>query len=174
VSTWFGFYVRDTSEAATHAIQDAFSDSNTEIGEEFVQVIPNDEGYIPNPDRMTKLSLKLDTDVVWLSFQSTVDGFEFHRWSAGQLFRSLVYGVYEHERTWEEVCGQPEPWERDAFFGDKSLQLELELAQSEDEKEELSRIWKDSELLPGRTQPSIDAGECAWKVVHYYGFHGWD
>jgi hypothetical protein len=120
---------------------------------------------------LVQLSVDLGTDVIWLSFQSVVDAFEFHHWRAGQTLRSLVFGCYKEERTWERVTGEQEPWEREAFFSARSLTRPW--YGTEDEKRERDRIWRDAELLPGRIEPSISARESARKVAEHYHFPGW-
>ena len=131
------------------------------------------EDFAPPVDDLAGLSADLATDVIWLSFQSVVDAFEFHHWRAGTILRALVFGCYEEERTWERVEGEAEAWEREAFFDPKALRHPLEYAKTDDEKRELERIWRDAELLPGRTEPSIDARESARKAAEHYHFPGW-
>jgi hypothetical protein len=88
--------------------------------------------------------------------------------------RSLVFGCYgDDERTWNQVEGLPEPWEREAFFDPRGLEIPLEFAQSEDEKRELERIWREAEIVPDRHEPSIDARETARAVAEFYHLPGW-
>src|SRR5262249_32164524 len=44
----------------------------------------------PPKRELMELSLRLKTDVLWLSFQSVVDAFQFHHWQSGNHLRSLV------------------------------------------------------------------------------------
>ena len=69
--------------------------------------------------------------------------------------------------------GQPEPWERAAFFDPKDLEVPLEFAESDDEKRELERIWREAELVRNRHEPSIDARESARKAAQHYHLPGW-
>ena len=46
-------------------------------------------------------------------------------------------------------------------------------AETDEEREEFERIWRVAELLPGRTEPCLDARESARKVAEYYHFPGW-
>ncbi len=79
---------------------------------------------------------------------------------------------YEEERTWERVEGEPEPWERVAFFDSDNLQHLLEFTETAEEKGELERIWNEMEILTGHTEPSIDSHKTAQKVAEYYNFPG--
>ena len=87
--------------------------------------------------------------------------------------RSLAFGCYKEERTWETVSGEAEPWEKEAFFETEGLETLLEFTEEEEEKDELRRIWSQAELLPGRTEPGLNAGGCAHKVAAFYSFPGW-
>jgi len=129
----------------------------------------------PPIDELIRLSSDLGTDVIWLSFRSVVDAFQFHHWRSGSLLRSLVFGCYgDEERTWNQVEGQPEPWERSALFDPKQLEFLLtEIAQSDDEKRELERIWHREEIVPARQEPGMDARGVAWAVAKHYHFPGW-
>lgn len=166
------FYVRNKGESMTSAISEKFPSAQVEVGSEFIRVPLEDNAFEPPADRLSELSSFLNTDVIWLSFQSTVDAFEFHHWREGTILRSLIFGCYKEERTWERVDGQPEPWEREAFFSEKALGFELKYADA-GRKEELRRIWREAELLPGMTEPNIDSRDAAWKVAEHYNFPGW-
>ena len=174
MGTWISFYVRaNGSEADTSGIRAKFPSARIETGQEFIGVVLGDDTFEPPTDNLLKLSSELNTDVIWLSFQSAVDAFEFHHWRAGATVRSLVFGCYREERTWERAEGEPEPWERVAFFDLKGLRFALEYAKTDQEKKELERIWREAELLPGRTEPNIDSKASAWKVAGHYHFPGW-
>lgn len=172
MGTSIAFYVRNKGESVVPAISEKFPSAKVEVGSEFIGVSLGDNAFEPPADRLTELSSFLNTDVIWLSFQSTVDAFEFHHWSGGTALRSLVFGCYQEERTWERANGQPEPWEQEAFFSEKALGFELKYADA-GKKQELQRIWREAELLPGRTEPNLDSREAAWKVAEYYHFPGW-
>ncbi|MBI3411285.1 MAG: hypothetical protein HY040_23370 [Planctomycetes bacterium] len=128
--------------------------------------------FVPPEPELASLSARLDTDVLWLGFQSVVDAFQFHHWQSGNHLRALVYGVFDQERTWERVEGVPEPWERAVFFDPKELAWSLRHANS-DEAKELQRIWRDAEVVPGRTEPHFDARESARKVAKFYRLPSW-
>jgi hypothetical protein len=69
--------------------------------------------------------------------------------------------------TWSAFYVKAEPWEREVFFDGKRLEIPLEYAQTEKDNQELRRIWKEAELLPGRTHPGLDSRGCAHKIARY-------
>jgi hypothetical protein len=132
-------------------------------------------------DVMAALSRDLQTDVIWLAFQKTVDAFAFQHWKDGKRLRRLTFGCYEKERTWEEVDGSPEPWEAQAFFGQDRLELKLELtrqfsesaSEAAREAERLRTIWRDRKLEADSHEPDIEARDAAEAVAIAYGLPGW-
>jgi len=166
MATLNAFYVRGTQEddAIKAVIRAKFPDAKIEANKEFWGVTLPEETYKAPEGDLTELSSRLGTDVLWLSFQSTVDAFEFHHWRDGEHLRSLVYGCFDKERTWERAEGRPAPWERAVFFDPKGL---------ENAKREIERIWRDAEILAGRTEPGLIARECARKVAQQFRLPGW-
>ena len=172
MGTLNAFYVRATDANASAAIRAKFPKGEIEMGTDFCGVtMPDDTFETPERDLM-ELSAQLKTDVIWLSFQSAVEAFEFHHWRAGERLRSLVYGCFQ-ERTWERADGTPEPWERAALFTPKKLERNLRYANKDEEKQTLERIWREAEIQPGGIQPSLDARESARAVAQHFHFPGW-
>lgn len=159
--------------AITAAIRTKFPDAEVEAGTHFCGVTMPDEAFEAPERDLMELSSRLKTNVVWLSFQSVVDAFQFHHWQDGKHLRSLVYGCFAEERTWERAEGTPEPWEREVFFGQRELEHALEYLDSDDDKREIERIWREAEILPGRTEPGLDGRECARSVAQHFCFPGW-
>jgi hypothetical protein len=168
MGTWNAFYVKAKTSQAAQAIQERFAAARIDSSGEFMGVRMPDEAFEPPESELAELSKRLETDAIWLGFQSAVDAFQFHHWLAGKRLRSLVFGCFGPERTWERAEGNPEPWERDTFFDPRFLEIPLEYAASEQEKQELSRIWREAEILPGREEPSLDSRGCAHKIARYY------
>jgi len=54
------------------------------------------------------------------------------------------------------------------LFGPGNLQSALQEAPSNEEKEELKRIWREAELVPGRTEPALSSSDCVDQVFRYY------
>ncbi len=175
MGTWNAFYVKTPSDSDVlgFLVTKRFPKARIEPGTPFTGVVFPPQEHQPPQQDMAEISVRLDTDVIWLSFQSTVDAFEYHHWRAGDLLRSLVYGCYKEERTWESVGGNPEHWEREVLFDPERLDTAIEFAEDEDEKEEVRRIWRDAEIRPGSMEPSLSAGDCAHRVAALYGFPGW-
>jgi len=173
MGTWNAFYVRNSGDSTASAIRRKFPGAKFESGQEFVGVVLTNDASEPPADELAELSSDLATDVIWLSFQSALDGFQFHHWRSGQCVRSLVYGCFEQERTWERVEGAAEPWERDAFFRSSDLEIETRHAADAGARREIERIFREADLAPGRVTPSLNARECAWKVAEHYRLPGW-
>jgi hypothetical protein len=173
---WTGFYICTTDKSAEGASRKIFPPAisgrpvKIEPDKDFIRVdLGTYWSKVPSAD-FAKLSLDFDTDVIWLRFHNGTETFEFHHWRAGNLLRSLVFGCYEKERTWERVEGTAEPWEREAIFDSRNLQCALEDAKSNEAKQELERIWREAEILPGRTEPGLSSEYCMEKVQQYYHF----
>jgi len=175
MSTLNAFYVRGGAEqiAVIGAIRADFPNDEIEASTEFWGVRLSNDAYKPPERKLMELSSRLTTDVIWLGFQSVVDAFQFHHWRAGEHLRSLVYGVFKDERTWERADGFPEPWERRVLFDQRKLEDRLQYPESDQERRELQRIWRDADIRPGRTEPGIDARECAREVAAFFHFPGW-
>ncbi len=173
MGTMNAVYVRKTDSDASEALLAKYRAAHTETDTDFFAVPQPDQQYQCPERQLLDLSAKLHTDVIWLSFQSTVDAFQFHHWCSGKHMRSIVYGCFERERTWERVEGDPEPWERQTFFNPRHLEIALKYAKDATERRELQRIYREAELSPGREEPSLDARECTWRVAEHFRFPGW-
>ena len=123
MGTHNAIYIRAPDARVVAAVRGAYRGAYAEVGSEFVAVDqPLDQFECPERE-LADLSARLGTDVLWLSFQSVVDAFQFYHWDAGRRARSLVYGCFEQERTWERVEGVAEPWERAALFDPGTLKI---------------------------------------------------
>lgn len=125
MGTWNAFYVKASANdsAAIGAIRARFPAAELESTTEFIGArMPDDAFEAPERD-LSDLSSKLKSDVLWLGFQSAVDAFQFHHWRAGKRLRTLVYGCFCEERTWERIEGEPEPWEPDVFSALKTFSV---------------------------------------------------
>jgi hypothetical protein len=184
MASFEAFYIRRVTDesAVAAAIRERFRRVKIQPGDPFWEVqLYRTLWSWARPAKLRKrdlmeLSSRLKTDVLWLSFQSVVDAFEFHHWRDGERLRSLVYGEMV-QGIWERAEGTPEPWERQVFFDPAELKERLEdmgeCGESGDEKREMERIWRDAEIRPGQAEPMLDARECAQKVAKYFHFPGW-
>jgi len=170
---WTGLFILTSNASAIGAIRKIFP---LAISGQPVKIEPNKDfirvdlgpyvADVPGTN-LARLSSDFGTDVIWLRFHDDTETFEFHHWRAGVILRSLVFGLYE-ERTWEKVEGTAEPWEQAVLFGPGNLQSALQEAPSNEEKEELKRIWREAELVPGRTEPALSSSDCVDQVFRYY------
>jgi len=167
MGTWNAFYVRAAEDSAAMVIAKEFPEGEMEHEGEFIGVKMGDEEFEAPVEKLSAVSRRLGTDVIWLGFQSVVDAFVFHHWQNGELVRSLVYGCME-ERVWETVDGSSEAWEREAFFPEDQLKLVLEGAESDEEKEKLRRMWREGEVVSGEFYPMIDARGCGHVIARFY------
>lgn len=170
MGTLNAIYVRATGQRAV-ALREEYPTAYTEPGLEFCAVEPPQTAWTPPEAELAALSARVGTDVLWLSFQSGSDSFQFHHWKSGQHVRALVFGCVE-QGLWERVEGEPEPWERGALFDPAGLRRWREGADPV-EAAELERIWHHAEIAIGRTVPSIDARESARAVAEFYRLPGW-
>ena len=177
MSGWTGFFILTSDASAVAAIRKIFplaisgQPVKVEPSKDFIRVdLGPYHSEVPEVE-LARLSSNFNTDVIWLRFHSGTESFEFHHWRAGSALRSLVFGLYE-ERTWERVEGSAEPWERKAFFGPANLQSALEEARDNTERQELERIWREAELVVGRTEPSFSSSDCVDEVLRHYGLRG--
>jgi len=171
MSTLSAFFVRKVTDDAISAVRVMFPRSEIRVTSEFMGVILDQKANIPE-QTLIELSSYLKTDVMWLSYQSVVDGFEYYHWRTGILLRALVYGCVM-ERTWERIEGEPEDWERAAFFDPEVLSFILEDEESDEEKHRLEQFWQAGELKIGRMEPYLSGQNCAFHVAIYYRFPGW-
>jgi hypothetical protein len=170
MGTLNAIYVRATEQQSA-ILRATYPTAYTERGSEFYVIEQARTAFTPPEDQLADLSANLGTDVLWLTSQTNSDAFRFHHWRAGKQLRALVYGYIE-QFVWEAVEGEPEPWEREAFFDPRQLKDALKGA-TRKEAAELKRIWREAELAVGRTTPSIAAGEAAESVAEFYRLPGW-
>lgn len=129
----------------------------------------------PGPGSLPSLSQVLSTGscAIGIAFQSVVDAFELWLFRDGEESRCLRYGVDpEEDRTWVEVRGRPEPWERDVFWSQEELDL---LSQDVDEAEaaELEQAFAERRfVLAGRIPSLGDARTTTWAILQTYGVPG--
>lgn len=171
MGTLNAIYVRVTQQVMDAGLLTSYPTATTEPGLEFYVIEQPRTAFNPPEDELAALSVRLNTDVLWLTYQSTADAFGFHHWRSGKHLRSLVY-AYAEQFVWERVEGEPEPWEREAFFDSRQLADNLKGATRKNAAE-LKRIWREADLAVGRTIPIIAAWDTAKSVADYYGLPGW-
>lgn len=169
MSTFNAFFLRANEKATLEAVRQGFD--QMEVGRfcDFIGVrLPRPVSKLPEP-MLIRLSEMFNTDVIWLSFESAMDCFEFHHWQSAQHVRSLVYGL-EEEWTWERADGRPEIWEPRVFFDSRNMECALGDAEDDEQRETIQRIYREAKIEPGQTEPSISAKETADAIAQLYGF----
>lgn len=164
MASFNGIYVRAT-ESQIGDLLVRHPTAQSEPGFAFYEIVLS--GTPPEADSI-ELSARLDTDVLWLSFQSSADIFEFSHWRSGLRLRELAFRGY----VWERVSGAAEPWERGVFFDSEQLEDRLLRAGAE-EAVELKRMWGVAEIVLGRETPYVDPREPVRAIVAHYRLPGW-
>jgi hypothetical protein len=75
--------------AVIAVIREQFAHAGIEVSEQFVGARMADSAFVAPESDLVDLSSHFSTDVMWLSFQSTVDAFQFHHWRAGLRVRNF-------------------------------------------------------------------------------------
>lgn len=139
----------------------AFNPESVEQNETWIGLIlARDEFQVADATLM-ELS-KQCGDVIFMSFQSVVDAFQYTHVVDGTIVRKLVYGCYVAEREWETVEGEEADWEEDVF---------IESEYDEDEGEEFEASI---EPTVGTDRPSIDARNVCLEIASHFGFPGFE
>lgn len=169
-------FVQKVTDDAITEIRAKFPTPEIQTNSKYIRVLNT---TLREQDLM-ELSLRLETDVMWLSYHSITDGLEYCHWQAGKLVRALGYGLYQ-DRIWERIEGQPEAWEREFFFDPEELAFLLDDDEEDqedklsgEEKQRLEQFWQAGELLIGENVPILGAQRCAFHIATYYRFPGWD
>lgn len=113
-------------------------------------------------DRLSRTS----GEAIFLGFSSTSNAFAFTRSVEGQTRRHLRFGYCQEEGLWEEVSGDPEPWEDAAFFEGADPELQAVDEQAEE-------IYRLRVVRAGEFSPWVDAREAARVVADHYRLPGW-
>ena len=173
MGTLNSLYIRVPDESVAAAVRAAYPSAYTEPATTFYAVRQPDQLFRCPESELQSLSARLDTDVIWLSFQSAVDAFQYHHWVGGNHLRSLVYGCFDREREWERADGQSEEWERIVLFDADELARLLKYCDSDEQRQNLARVYREQKVTPGSSEPSLEARETARGVAKFYRFPGW-
>jgi hypothetical protein len=169
MGTLNAIYVRAQDANMVQAIRDAYLAAVTERHTQFFSIERAlHESDCPE-EELRLLAARLKTDVIWLSFQSTVETFEFFHWHNGAQLRCLIRA----EAVWERIEGDPEPWEQQAIFEADDLAEILDCYDDPTERNEVEQIYLERILAPGNFNPLLDARETARAVAEFYRLPGW-
>lgn len=108
-------HIRTVDHKTAAAIVNRYGGAFTEVGSDFYAIDCSTREFQCPENELIAFSDQLNTDVIWLVFESVTDSFEFGHWCCGGRTRKLCYGG-NSERVWSSVEGDEEPWERAAIF----------------------------------------------------------
>jgi hypothetical protein len=171
MSTFNAFYVRKkaTDKDTRAAVKSLFPKASVEDFDEFVGVVLTPDEFEPPEKKLSALSAKLATDVIWVGYQTTAGSFVYHHWLAGTHLRALVYGCAK-EGVWERVEGQAEEWEAEQFWGKEELKMCLaNFAKSDAERKKLKQMWADGVLVEGSPLPVAGDDTAVEAIMAHYG-----
>jgi len=170
VSTFNAFYVRRkaTAKVTRSAVLSVYPNARVEIFDNFIGGLLSGDELEPQEQKLSALSARLETDVIWVTFQTTAGSFAYHHWHSGTHQRALTYG-YIKEGRWDRVEGVAEPWE-DFFWDKESLERCLELAKSDAERKKLKKLWSDGVLIKGSEVPYPGSDLAVETIMEHYGF----
>lgn len=172
MGTLNAFYVKASGGGTEKAIKAKYPGASTEPGCPFFVIRMRDSEFEPPMKELERLSSDLQTEVIWLTFQSAVDAFRYEHFVNGEHTRSLVFGCNHSEGEWETIQGVEQPWEASVLFGDLDRWLADEYL-TQQEREHLTDVYEHRRLEPGSPDPSIDAAKAAHGVAVFYRLPGW-
>ena len=84
MGTLNAIYIRAADSTSATAVQAPYPSAYSVAGAPFLAA-EQPENHFRCPDaELQRLSAQLKTDVIWLSFQSVVDAFQYHHWKSGR------------------------------------------------------------------------------------------
>jgi hypothetical protein len=171
MSTFNAFYVRKKAadKVTRSAILGLYPKAQVETFDEFMGGILSADDLEPPEQKLVALSANLATDVIWVTYQTTAGSFIYHHWQNRAHLRALMYGCAE-EGQWDRVEGKAEEWEKECFWDEESLEMNLEEARSDAERKKLKKLWSDGVLLEGSELPVAGDDTAVEAVMEYYGF----
>lgn len=116
-------------------------------------------------------SKRYAAEVVYLLFVSSTDSFAFTHCDEGRCVRHLRYGCDREERWWEDVTGEPEPWERAALFGDEDQSKDID--DDDPQRLEVEEIFRLGRVRVETGWPILDAREAARAVAVHFRLTDW-
>jgi hypothetical protein len=175
MSTYNAFYVRKkTADKVTRAaILSLYPKARIEASADFVGGVLSSDDLVPPEPKLSALSAKLATDVIWVTYQTTAESFVYHHWQNGAHLRALMYGCIKEGR-WDRAEGEAEEWEKECFWDEESLEMNLEEARSDAERKKLKKLWSDGVLIKGSELPIAGSDAAVEAVMEHYGLFAED
>lgn len=110
------FFIKGDCGDLVPMLHEHYPDAEMEQCERFLCVTLSIQDST-EPDDLLK-GLASSREIYWYHITSSIDLFKYFHWECGVQLRAL----YFDGKNWQVVSGLPEPWERQAFFGDYSLE----------------------------------------------------
>jgi hypothetical protein len=164
-------YIRCSSDSELAEIRTRYPGVQMDVGALFAKA------PVSHILRFTRQSVQAVADelcreVIYLSFSSVADSIQFTRCTPGRLHRHLQHGMYVEQSLWEEVEGDPEPWEAAAFFPATMIRG-WDDPQDLDRKLRVEELYRRRFVVQGEDDHYIDGRESARAAAHFYGLSGW-
>lgn len=111
-------------------------------------------------------------DAFYFSYCTTSETFTYNHWRDGNRVRTLERGGDGNDEfVWQVVEGEPDGWEREVFFKERSLRTALVDCKPE-AAQAISSYWHVGLIVKGQIYPSFFGGvkSVCWAVTFHYQF----
>ncbi len=117
------------------------------------------------PETEQLLSEQLSADVLGVyAMDEFVLSFSLALFQAGRELRRVRQAEIDGDLVWNEVTGEPQPWEEAVFFPEESLASYLRLARSDRERRERARVFAGRRLVEGADIPWAADYQCLQRL----------
>lgn len=165
-------YIRCENESCLATILSRYPGAYIEPPSIFAStVVEPDARFTPSDGE--RYSRELNTETIYLAFSSVTDSLQFTHSMQGKTLRHIQYGMYVEQGIWEEVAGNPEPWESLAFFSPNSMEILEDYQPDDPDYERISEIYRQRLIRASETYPMIDARESARVAAKHYRLTDW-
>jgi hypothetical protein len=165
-------YIRCENESFLATIRGRYPAAHIESPSLFAStVVEPDKRFTPSD--CERNSRELNTEIIYLAFSSVTDSLQFTHSIHGKTLRHIQYGMYIEQGLWEEVAGNPEPWETPAFFPPRSMEILADYRPDDPDYERLSEIYGQCLIRASENYPMINARESARAAAKHYRLTDW-
>ena len=165
-------YIKCESESFLATIRARYPEAHIDSPSVFAStVVEPDERFTPADGERS--SHEFNTEIIHLAFSSVTDSLQFTHSMQGKTLRHIQYGMYVEQGLWEEVAGDPEPWETSAFFSPSSMEVLADYGPEDPDYERLSEIYGQRLIRASENNPTIDARESARAAAKHYRLTDW-
>jgi len=164
-------YIRCGSANELAEIRVHYPSASLDAGAKFARISVSGHARF-RPADVRAIADQTQKEVIYLSFSSVTDSLQFTRCTPGTLHRHLQHGMYVEQGLWEEVEGDPEPWEPEAFFPAKMIQG-WDDPDDREQKRRMEELYDRRFVVQGETDHLVDGRESARSAAHFYSLSGW-